>query len=140
MAFYKLDSTNYLDLDYDSELWQGVNVQNPGELVNEIVPSIKSITTYAENDSFEWFFGRVKIVGKGKVKVIYPYTEEHEESFTVKNIDLTAYPWIGIEAQEEGFLGWYDSCTGELLAENSLLLITLGKFENVTGFEVRFKT
>lgn len=140
MALYKLDSIDYLNFDYDSELWQGIDIQNPGELVNDILPPIKSITTYAENDSFEWFFGRVKIVGKGKVAVTYPYFEEHDKSFTIRNVDLSTYPWITIQAQDEGFEGWYDSCSEELLSESSLLLINLENFRNVTGFEVRFNT
>ena len=138
MALYRLDDESYLDYLFDPELWQGVDTSNPGDLVNNLYPPITSITSLSENNSLVWFFGRVKVKGQGTVKVVYPYSEEHSDSFVLKNVDLSTIPYILLEASPERFIGWFDSRTGEPFTEQLSLVISPDDYTDVTGFEARF--
>lgn len=138
MAIHKLDGKEYLQLDFNPSLWEGINTNNLLELVNNLVPPITKITTLSENDTLEWLWGRVQILGKGRVSVMYPYVEEHTEDFQLKNVDLSTYPFVTLIADQGDFQGWFDSCTEELLSDREMLVLASGKFEKVTGFQARF--
>ena len=138
MAIHKLDDNAYLHLDFNSSLWEGVNTKNLLELVNDLLPPIKKITTLAENDTLEWLWGRVQIQGKGRVSVMYPYSEEHTENFQLRNVDFSTYPFVTLIADQGDFQGWFDSCTEELLSDREMIVLAPGKFEKVTGFQARF--
>lgn len=141
MAVHTLGSTSFLDLQYDSELYRGINTRNPSELISNIFPPVKSLTSKSENRIFKWLFGKVNIEGKGKVQVTYPYLEEHTTCFSLKNVDLSTVPYVTLKASaEEGwkFKGWYCSTTGKFLSRAETLTLDEENYLTVTGFVAIF--
>lgn len=138
MAVHRLDDTTYKELFFDEKLWEGINTASIFELVNDLYPQVKAITSKSENQDFAWFYGRVGIEGKGKIKVIYPYTEEHSEAFTLKNVSFSTFPFLVLTADKENFTGWFDG-QGNLLEDHYWLLINEDSYPEVTGFIAKFE-
>jgi hypothetical protein len=139
MAVHKLDDETYKHLYFDEKLWKGINVNEITELVSNLYPPIRFVTSKSENKDFTWLYGRVKIKGKGRVKVIYPYLEEHDKDFTLRNISFSVFPFLTLKAEEtDKFLGWYNSVTEEILQEEPLLTISESNYPEVTGFVAKF--
>ena len=104
-------------------------------------PPINKSTSLSENEVITWFYGKVAIDGCGTVEVCYPYSEVHNESFSLKNVELSTYPMIHIVAvPAEGweFKHWEDSVTREIIEEDPNLLLNEYKNVNSTGFRAVF--
>jgi len=141
MAIHTLGSERYKDLYYDPDLYENIDTENIGELIPELYPKVKRVTSLSENNSFSWLWGRIKITGKGTVKINYPFSEEHTSDFTLKSVDLSTVPYIILEAKTSGrFIGWYSLTPSGLdyISNESFLILNKYNFLDITGFEAHF--
>lgn len=138
MAIHKLDDESYKSLFFDPTLWKNIDTSNISDLVCNLFPAITSITSKSENQDFSWFYGRVGIEGKGKIRVVYPYAELNESNFTLRNVCFSAFSFITLKAEGEKFKGWFDS-QENLLEENEYLTISEDTYQDVTGFIAKFE-
>ena len=141
MAVHKLGSLDYRGYQFNEDLWEGVNTSRISDLVSDFYPEINGVTSLSQNKAFAWFFGRVKVVGEGEVRVLYPYSESSLDTLTIKNVDFSSYPYILLEAKAlEGwrFLGWYDSVENIRLGEDTRFMIFDSYYPKVTGFIAKF--
>lgn len=142
MAIHKLGDESYKNLNYDPKLWKGIPRENPSDLVGDMFPEIEKQTSLHENRSFCWFFGRIQIKGQGTVKIIYPYSAEYDEDFTVRNVDFSTFPFITLKAVPKPgwrFEVWRDAYTLEDIAFGPYLVISEFDFPGVTGFTALFR-
>lgn len=131
MGTYHLDDSNYSSLKFRKDLWKG---ENP---LGDPFPVLGRISSKSENQDFAWVFGKVCFEGSGKVKVLYPYVEEHTEDFLLKNVCYSYYPFVRLQAEGENFEGWFDGDMN-LLEKNRDLVISEFDYTDVSEFIVMF--
>ena len=83
MAVHRLGDTTYKTLQFDKQIWQGVDTGDIGEILSDMYPPVQKETSLSENRDLSWFYGGVAIIGLGRVMVMYPYFEDNhsEEIF-----------------------------------------------------------
>lgn len=131
MGTYHLDDPKYSSLKFRKDLWKGVAP------LGDPFPILTRISSKSENQDFAWVFGMVCIEGQGKVKVLYPYLEEHEENFPLKNVCYSYYPFVRLQAEGDNFEGWFDG-EGNLLEKNEDLVISEYDYTEISEFIARF--
>lgn len=108
MAVHFLDDDHYKSLDYTG--WkEQEKCPSISSICSHLFPKIKRVTSLSENQDFSWFFGHVIIEGPGQVLVVYPYRDIQEDSFDVKNVCFSYFPYLVLEAKPlDGavFMGW----------------------------------
>lgn len=139
MAFYRLGSNNYRNLKYNQELWDGLG-GNLVQMVSDFYPGIEAMTD-GDRQNTSWLFGLTYVTGKaGKIKVVYPYSTQELKVHKLRNVNMSIYPVVKVEAVGEGFKGWYSK--NRLIQKSPSLEISeeIPKFESIVEFEARFNT
>lgn len=142
MAVHTLGSDLYKTLTFVEDLWHGIDTSKISNLVNDFYPPISRVTSKSENKAFAWLYGRIKVEGPGGIAVMYPYREYSQDILTLKNISFSQYPFISIKAYPDGseikFEGWFNAYGEKLLCEDPILVLSKGRWPEVTGFIAKF--
>ena len=142
MAVHTLGSTAFKDLKFSEDLWKDIDTTRIRNLVNNFYPEISRVTSKSENSAFAWLYGRVLVKGKGTVKVTYPYVESSNKVLTFRNVSFSQYPYVILKAEtskSSRFKGWKDSVTGQVLSEETTILISKDSYPESTGFIAEFE-
>lgn len=113
----------------------------PSNRVIDVLPDIFPITynnSSMELEMSSYFIGKIKIEGKGKVEIQYPYKEcSNSGIITLKNINFLKIPFILVNVKGN-FKGWYDT-DSNLLSEERQLLLTSDIYEDISVFVAKFE-
>lgn len=144
MAVHKLGDETYKTLQFDKQIWQGVNTKDIGDILSDMYPLVERVTSLSENRDLSWFYGGVAIVGLGRVQIMYPYFEDNhsEEVFLLKNICFSTFPYIYLKAiPREGwhFKDWTSAPQTEYISNQENLVVFESDYPNITGFVATFE-
>lgn len=144
MAVHRLGDTTYRTLQFDKQIWQGVDTGDIGEILSDMYPPVQKETSLSENRDLSWFYGGIAIVGLGRVMVMYPYFEDNhsEEIFLLKNVCFSTFPYIYLKAIPRvgwHFKGWSSAPGSVHISSQEDLVIFEPDYPDITGFVATFE-